>query len=193
MKTQKATPEGRVILVTGPARSGKSEWAEILAGRSQKLVIYVATANVDPSDAEWRSRIEQHQRRRPSSWTTLQVPVELAATIGEGADNSCLLVDSLGTWLANLLDQDEEDWQRTQQELLESLEQTASNVILVAEETGWGVVPAYPLGRRFRDRLGNLVRRVGAIAHPVYLVTGGHVLNLSVLGSPLPGSDLSLG
>jgi adenosylcobinamide kinase / adenosylcobinamide-phosphate guanylyltransferase len=47
-------------------------------------------------------------------------------------------------------------------------------------------VPAYSSGRLFRDRLGQLVRRLGAIANPVYLIVGGHVLNLSLLGSPLP-------
>jgi adenosylcobinamide kinase/adenosylcobinamide-phosphate guanylyltransferase len=56
----------------------------------------------------------------------------------------------------------------------------------VAEETGWGVVPAYPLGRKFRDRLGALVRQLGRICEPVYLVVGGHVLNLSLLAVPLP-------
>lgn len=176
----------RVVLVTGPARSGKSEWAETLAMRSGKSVIYVATSQVDPTDAEWQARIEQHRRRRPDSWTTLQVPVELAATIGQASQTSCLLVDSLGTWLANVLDQDEDAWSRTQQEFLATLEQAQSDAILVAEETGWGVVPAYPIGRTFRDRLGGLVRRVGAFATAVYLVTGGHVLNLSELGSPLP-------
>jgi adenosylcobinamide kinase/adenosylcobinamide-phosphate guanylyltransferase len=69
--------------------------------------------------------------------------------------------------------------------LLDSLAPIAGTVIFVAEETGWGVVPAYPIGRLFRDRLGELVRKLGIIANPVYLVTGGHVLNLSVLGSPL--------
>jgi adenosylcobinamide kinase / adenosylcobinamide-phosphate guanylyltransferase len=64
----------------------------------------------------------------------------------------------------------------------------AADMIFVGEETGWGVVPAYPIGRTFRDRLGSLVRKLGAISHAVYLVTGGHVLNLSVLGSPLPAS-----
>jgi adenosylcobinamide kinase/adenosylcobinamide-phosphate guanylyltransferase len=158
-----------------------------------KAVIYVATSQVDPTDLEWQARIEQHRRRRPPTWTTLQVQIHLAATIQESAlTNTCLLVDSLGTWLANLLDQDEEAWRRTQQALLESLEQAAGDVILVAEETGWGVVPAYPIGRTFRDRLGTLVRRVGAIANPVYLVTGGHVLNLSALGSPLPDETQSL-
>jgi adenosylcobinamide kinase/adenosylcobinamide-phosphate guanylyltransferase len=99
--------------------------------------------------------------------------------------SGCLLVDSLGTWVANLLDQDSTVWERTCANLLDSLKQTAATVIFVAEEAGWGVVPAYPLGRIFRDRLGELVRKLGIIAYPVYLVTGGHVLNLSALGSPL--------
>lgn len=182
----KAESERRIILVTGPARSGKSEWAETLATNSGKSVIYVATSQVDPTDLEWQARIEQHCRRRPETWTTLQVPMELASAIQQTPQANCLLVDSLGTWLANLLDRDEDAWKSIQQELLISLEQTKSDAILVAEETGWGVVPAYPIGRKFRDRLGELVRRVSAIAEAVYLVTGGHVLNLSNLGLPLP-------
>ncbi|MDF5732012.1 MAG: bifunctional adenosylcobinamide kinase/adenosylcobinamide-phosphate guanylyltransferase, partial [Rhizonema sp. PD38] len=58
----------QVILVTGPARSGKSEWAETLAVRSQKSVIYVATATLDPTDTEWQQRIQQHQQRRSQDW-----------------------------------------------------------------------------------------------------------------------------
>jgi adenosylcobinamide kinase / adenosylcobinamide-phosphate guanylyltransferase len=96
-----------------------------------------------------------------------------------------LLVDSLGTWLANLLDQDQQTWECNLTALLLSLKNTQSDVILVAEETGWGVVPAYPIGRTFRDRLGKLVREVGAIADQTFLVVGGHILNLSQLGTPL--------
>jgi adenosylcobinamide kinase/adenosylcobinamide-phosphate guanylyltransferase len=176
----------RLILVTGPARSGKSEWAETLAIASGKLVVYTATAQIDPSDLEWQARITQHQRRRPASWKLLEVPIDLAKTIREAIAGECLLVDSLGTWVANLLAVDRDAWENTVQELLASLLQASAETILVAEETGWGVVPAYESGRLFRDRLGSLVRQVGAIANPVYLVTGGHVLNLSQLGSPLP-------
>ncbi len=183
----------RIILVTGPSRSGKSDWAETLAMQTGKRVIYVATAKTDPDDVEWLSRIERHQRRRPKSWMTLVVPVELAATIRGYCDISCcLLVDSLGTWVTNFLDQDSTIWERTLQDLLDSLEKTAGTVIFVAEEAGWGVVPAYPIGRVFRDRLGDLVRKIGMIANPTYLVTGGHVLNLSALGSLLPKPNQSL-
>ena len=176
----------QVILVTGPSRSGKSEWAETLARQTGQSVIYVATAITDPNDVEWLARIEKHRQRRPDSWTTRLVPTELSAAIRESSTSGCcLLVDSLGTWVANQLQQDEADWEKTLNDLLECLTQTASTVIFVAEETGWGVVPAYPMGRLFRDRLGELIRKIGTIANPVYLVTGGYVLNLGLLGSPL--------
>jgi adenosylcobinamide kinase/adenosylcobinamide-phosphate guanylyltransferase len=175
----------QLILITGPARSGKSEWAETLAAASGQAVVYVATAQVDSTDLEWQNRIQAHRYRRPQHWTTLQVPVDLSTTIQQASTKTCLLVDSLGTWLANILDQDESSWEQTLEILLHSLEQTSCTVILVAEEVGWGVVPAYPVGRTFRDRLGSLVRGIGAIANPVYLVTSGYVLNLSTLGFPL--------
>lgn len=179
------TIEQRLILVTGPARSGKSEWAEWLARQSGKSVTYVATALADPQDREWQNRIEQHQKRRPAHWQTLQIPLALAPVLQTYGASSCLLIDSLGTWLANCLELDEESWQARQQELLTSLTQTHAQVILVAEETGWGVVPAYPVGRTFRDRLGGVVRSVGAIADVVYLVTGGYALPLTTLGTSL--------
>ncbi len=172
--------------MTGPARSGKSEWAEILAMQSQKEVIYVATAVESSDDKEWQQRIQQHKRRRPQDWVTLEMPYELSAALADAKPNICLLVDSLGTWVANLLEQDELTWQNIVQEFLETVQLVAADIIFVAEETGWGVVPAYPTGRTFRDRLGQLVRQLGVICQEVYLVTGGHVLNLSMLGSPLP-------
>ena len=65
----------QIILVTGPARSGKSEWAEDLARQTDQPVIYVATAIALPDDLEWLTRIEKHRQRRPVEWTTRLVPV----------------------------------------------------------------------------------------------------------------------
>lgn len=176
---------GQVILVTGPARSGKSEWAEQLASKTDKPVNYIATAYRDSTDVEWERRINQHRLRRPAHWQTLEIPRELAAIIDEAKPPHFLIIDSLGTWVSNCLDEDEQTWEQTTIKLLTSLKQSQVDVILVAEETGWGVVPAYPMGRLFRDRLGHLNRHIGIIADLVYLVTGGHVLNLSQLGQPL--------
>jgi adenosylcobinamide kinase / adenosylcobinamide-phosphate guanylyltransferase len=180
------TKSRQIILVTGPARSGKSEWAETLAVRSGKQVIYIATAIADRTDLEWQNRIEIHRSRRPAHWTTLEVPIDLPAAIRSADVSDCLLIDSIGTWTANTLEQTEEIWRQTQQEAIASLKSATADVILVAEETGWGVVPAYQSGRLFRDRLGNLARKIGAIADTVYLTTGGYALNLSELGTPLP-------
>jgi adenosylcobinamide kinase/adenosylcobinamide-phosphate guanylyltransferase len=182
-----ASPIQSLSLVTGPVRSGKSEWAEYLAQQTGQSVIYIATGQSNPTDLEWQSRIEQHRHRRPQEWQTLEVPVDLPTTLSAlSTPDHCLLVDSLGTWVANCLEQDETSWQQTLESFLNSLERLTGSVIFVAEETGWGVVPAYPLGRNFRDRLGTLVRRLGGVVNAVYLVTGGYVLNLTALGSPLP-------
>ncbi len=185
MNSPQATAQ-KLILVTGPARSGKSEWAESLAINSGKKVIYIATSQVDAKDLEWQTRIEQHQNRRPSDWITLEIPVKLSETLATYAHQDiCILVDSLGTWLANILAQDEQVWHETLEALIASLLKVSGNVILVGEETGWGIVPSFPVGRLFRDRLGHLIRRVGVISESVYLVTGGYVLPLSDLGIPL--------
>jgi adenosylcobinamide kinase/adenosylcobinamide-phosphate guanylyltransferase len=186
-----SSPPTTLILVTGPARSGKSEWAESLAAKfaaqSQQPIIYLATAQEDPQDSEWQARLEKHRQRRPPHWQTLAVPVDLSQTLLAIVPPATLIIDSLGTWVANLLTLEESQWQSQQQTFLATLQQTPLTMILVGEETGWGVVPAYPLGRQFRDRLGSLTRQVGAIADRVYLVTGGYALNLSQLGERLDG------
>jgi adenosylcobinamide kinase / adenosylcobinamide-phosphate guanylyltransferase len=181
----------RVVLVTGPARSGKSEWAEHLAHHSQQSVIYVATAQLDPTDQEWQARIDQHQQRRPAHWSTLHAPEALSPILQAAAVTDCLLIDSLGTWVANSLEHDQDTWTTTAQDFLIQLQHSQATIILVAEETGWGLVPAYPGGRVFRDRLGHLTRQVGTIAEAVYLVVAGYALNLKTLGIQLPEPGLN--
>jgi adenosylcobinamide kinase / adenosylcobinamide-phosphate guanylyltransferase len=182
MTTQMAE---QLILVTGAARCGKSEWAETLAIASGKAVTYIATATVDPTDTEWQARIDRHQQRRPATWQTIAAVEDLARQIARAEPTQCLLIDSLGTWVANLLDRSDAEWEMVTQELLGVLPTSLGTIVMVAEETGWGVVPAYPSGRLFRDRLGMLTRQIGSTASTVYLVTGGHVLNLSQLGQKL--------
>ena len=184
-----------ITLVTGPARSGKSEWAEALAekaaAQANQRLVYVATAERNPDDMQWQARIERHVQRRSQNWHCIEVPVNLSGVIAQHTSSHCLLIDSLGTWLANLIDQPDEEWQASQSELIATLSQTETTVILVAEETGWGVVPAYELGRTFRDRLGALSRKVGERATDVYLVTSGYAINLAQLGQSIGERYLS--
>ena len=175
------------ILVTGASSSGKSEFAEALAAKTDKSVIYLATAQVDRNDREWQTKILKHQQRRPSNWQTVVASkeTELESYIKKALKTECLLIDSLGTWVANFLELDRILWQRKCDRLLSNLQESSAEIILVGEETGWGIVPAYASGRLFRDRLGNLSRKIAEVVDVTYLVAGGHILNLSLLGEPL--------
>ena len=175
----------KTILITGASSSGKSEFAEMLATKSNKSVSYLATAKIDLSDQEWQDKIRKHQQRRPPDWSTATVSSQLPECIAAATVKECLLVDSLGTWVANFLALEQHEWQQMCDRFITSLQSTQGQIILVGEETGWGIIPAYPLGRIFRDRLGNLSRQVANVVNATYLVAGGHVLNLSILGEPL--------
>ena len=176
-----------LTLVTGPTRSGKSDWAETLAANSPLPVQYLATALELEGDLEWQARILAHRDRRPKDWTTVEVPFALAAAVGEAPRPCCILIDALGTWVANELEQSQETWQVTEASFLSAVQDSSNPVIVVAEEVGWGVVPAYAAGRLFRDRLGNLTRAVGALADRVYLVTAGYAVDLTAIGQAVPG------
>jgi len=174
-----------ITLVTGAANSGKSEWAEYLASQSDKSVFYIATAQKIEDDIEWQRKIELHQARRPKNWQTWEIPHNLPSAISEIPPDSCILVDSLGTYVANYLSQNDDDWQKQVNLLLTNCRKCGNKIIFVGEETGWGVVPAYSSGRLFRSRLGSLIRMLGAIAHEVYLVVGGYAVDVSKIGVSL--------
>jgi adenosylcobinamide kinase/adenosylcobinamide-phosphate guanylyltransferase len=176
----------RLTLVTGPSRSGKSEWAEHLAQKTSPPVTYIATGQENSDDADWQARLQQHRDRRPSHWQTVCVNQDLTETLENLATENCVLVDSLGGWVANTLELSTEQWQRKEKELLKSLSNSSLTIIFVAEETGWGVIPAYASGRTFRDRLGGLIRKLGSICNRVYLVTGGYAVDLCQWGEKLP-------
>ena len=190
MNSNKLNTE-KIVLVTGASRSGKSEFAEVLAQKSSLSVVYIATAKTDLADAEWQARISKHQQRRPKTWQTAAISdLKLLDYILQAQSSECLLIDSLGTWIANFLDLEPSEWKKITSTLLTNLSISQAKIVLVGEETGWGVVPAYPMGRLFRDRLGALSRQIANIADTAYLVAGGHVLNLSSLGKPLSNYEI---
>ncbi|HEX3549239.1 MAG TPA: bifunctional adenosylcobinamide kinase/adenosylcobinamide-phosphate guanylyltransferase [Candidatus Elarobacter sp.] len=188
-----------ITLVLGPVRSGKSMRAAVLARASGRPVIAAVTAAIDPSDAEMVARVERHRRDRPPEWTVVETARETALPqlIREAPADSCVLVDALGTWLAALLVAcDERDapaiLERHSAELESALEAATADVILVAEETGWGVVPASVLGRAFRDALGRLSRRLAVQADTVELVVAGYAVDLRRIGTPIAATERSV-
>ena len=174
-------PAGRRVLVLGGSRSGKSRHAEqLLAGAAP--VTYVATAQGDPADADWTARIERHRVRRPAGWSTVET-ADPAKLIHQ-ADSGALLLDSVTTWLAQVMD-DCGCWSEVTPEdadlrlgdaldtLIDAWAAAAVTVVAVSDEVGSGIVPATASGRRFRDALGELNQRLAASADEVWLVTAG--------------------
>ncbi|MFM8974986.1 MAG: bifunctional adenosylcobinamide kinase/adenosylcobinamide-phosphate guanylyltransferase [Vulcanococcus sp.] len=192
--TQAAAAAGisGLTLVLGGSRSGKSRWAETLADRSGLPVLYLATAAHRPDDAAWCERLERHQRRRPPHWSCLETGAELAGMLRQLQEPShpqrghLLLVDALGTWLAQHLSDDSAAWTVRQQALLSALQSHRPPVLLVCEEVGLGVVPATPGGGLFRDRMGELQQALMAQASGSWLVVAGRALDLHTLGQAVP-------
>ncbi|SNS94707.1 adenosylcobinamide kinase /adenosylcobinamide-phosphate guanylyltransferase [Granulicella rosea] len=163
-----------VTLVLGGVRSGKSRYAQQLAARHARVTV-IATAR--RSDDEMNARIDRHQLDRPTTWTTVEEPVQLPAAIRSAATwSDVILVDCLTLYAANLLHLCGSDTDRLDAHfaaLGDVLREAPCNLVLVANEVGSGIVPAYELGRRFRDVAGELNQRVAAIADNVLLMVAG--------------------
>ena len=160
-------------LILGGARSGKSALAERLAVESGRAVTYIATATV--GDAEMARRIAHHRARRPSTWSVVEEPLNLAAALNaNAAPDGCLIVDCLTLWLANLLTAgDEKLFLREREALLETLPTLPGAVLLVGNEVGMGVVPLGELSRRFCDEAGRLHQDLAPLCDRVLLVAAG--------------------
>jgi adenosylcobinamide kinase/adenosylcobinamide-phosphate guanylyltransferase len=171
--------QGSVTLVLGGVRSGKSRYAQQLAEQAHR-VVFIATAR--NSDEEMRRKIERHRADRPEGWLTVEEPLELATVLTRhGGDCDLVIVDCLTIFAANLLEAEGEDLDaigRRIAELCAVLRTAACGVVLVSNEVGSGVVPAYPLGRRYRDLLGEINQSVARAANDVVLMVAGLPLAL---------------
>lgn len=162
-----------IQLILGGARSGKSRLAEQKAKDSGLSVTYVATAQA--YDDEMRERIQHHQADRPTDWGLVEEPLYLADRLVQiDQANQLILVDCMTLWMSNLLLNEQKDFQSLQcQKLLEMLPTLKSEIILVSNETGLGVVPMGQLSRKFVDESGRLHQQLGQIAdHVVFCVAG---------------------
>ena len=158
-----------ITLVLGGTRSGKSEVAEALAARGAGPVSYVATGVA--TDPDMAARIAAHRARRPASWETVEAGVDLPGVLA--GVPGCVLLDSLGTWVAS-----HPDLSPDGEALCRSLAARPADTIVVSEEVGLGVHPPTEAGRRFADALGTLNRQVAAVADEVLLVVAGRTLPL---------------
>lgn len=176
-----------LILILGGARSGKSAFAERLA-RQGRRVLFVATA--EARDEDMKRRIAAHRERRPSTWDTLEEPVELVAALRPVLDRyDTFLLDCLTLWVSNLLLSKRNNANASTEilasagQLMDLFEETGATWILVSNEVGLGIVPSSVLGRAYRDTLGQVNQAVASRANRVCLMTAGLTLELKSLGA----------
>ena len=178
---------GELVFVIGGARSGKSAYALELARAYGGPVIFLATATV--TDEEMAERVRRHQRERPAAWHTIEEPLELAVALEREAPPGALaLVDCLTVWLGNLLHRGLAEADHPTPREVASVRESALGqvealcglprsrrlaLLVVSNEVGLGVVPATPLGRLYRDLLGEVNQRVAAAAGRVVWMVAG--------------------
>jgi adenosylcobinamide kinase/adenosylcobinamide-phosphate guanylyltransferase len=165
---------GRLIVITGGTRSGKSRFAVELAKRFGQDIVYLATCKA--TDQEMRRRIARHRQQRPHHWRTIEHPADPAKVVAQlNGKSDGLILDCLTMYVSQLLvaGQSDERIQQQVRRLCHVMRRAAYPVILVTNEVGSGVVPEFPMGRRFRDLAGLANQTAATLADEVYLLVAG--------------------
>ncbi len=178
VKHTKNSDESKLIFVLGGARSGKSSFA-LQQGKVKSPRAFLATA--EPLDAEMARRIQKHQEARGRRWRTFEIPTQLAEWFTEqGGNYSSVVVDCLTLWLNNLLREKVRPRQVPSQvrKLLKAIRACPSQVVMVSNELGLGLVPGDAASREFRDVAGRINQLIAAEADQVYFLVSGLPLRL---------------
>jgi len=180
---------GKIVLVTGGARSGKSAFAEEMCYQYGEKIAYIATAAA--LDEGMVDRIKKHQERRPSSWTTIEQQQNIhhvfENTPSENVD--IYLLDCLTVWTTNVMLGDFSlDWDTLSRDKINLIEaemlkqintminevrRLNTNIIVVTNEVGLGIVPENRLARIFRDIAGKANELLAKNADEVHFVVSG--------------------
>jgi histidinol-phosphate/aromatic aminotransferase/cobyric acid decarboxylase-like protein/adenosyl cobinamide kinase/adenosyl cobinamide phosphate guanylyltransferase len=181
-----------LILVVGGIRSGKSEVAERLATAAGQPVCYLATGSAD--DPEMAERIGRHRRRRPAGWRTVECDDPTVATV---AAHETLLVDGVALWLARLMREgglwtDEAvaplgtEGRASHERAVAAVRAFAQAAaarpgltVVVAEESGLGLLPHGAGPRRYLDLAGEALQALARSAKRVLLVLAGRTTDLA--------------
>jgi Adenosyl cobinamide kinase/adenosyl cobinamide phosphate guanylyltransferase len=178
---------GKIILITGGARSGKSTYAEKLAESFGENILYIATAI--PFDDEMRLRIKKHREQRPAYWETVEAYKDMHLALeGKLRARNAVLLDCITVMVTNILFEICPYFDKINIEDIDMLEESVNNqidrlveiakasgvpFIMVTNETGMGIVPDNKISRIFRDFAGRVNQKLAAAASEVYLCVSG--------------------
>ncbi len=171
---------GRIVYITGGARSGKSSFAQQLAEEHPGDLLYIAPAEVE--DDEMLQRVRLHREARGERWKLLEEPLWLGDRLmPSAAGKGALLLDCVTLWVSNLFFHFSEKSGPVLAEVdrfVGLISQLDEPLYLVSNELGGGVVPENPMARHFRDLAGIVNQRLAAAADDAWLVVSGIPLQL---------------
>ena len=168
---------GKIILITGGQRSGKSRYAEELALSLSDHPVYVATAHI--WDEEFRQRVLHHQERRGPQWTNIEEERILSR---HNLTGQVAVIDCITLWCTNFFfDRNKPDnEQPTVDEALKLLKEEFNRftnqdatLIFVTNEIGAGGVSTDVIQRRFTDLQGWMNQYIAQKADEVILMVSG--------------------
>lgn len=181
----------KIILVTGGARSGKSFFAEEYAKKIGEKIAYIATAQI--YDEEMKLRVEVHKNRRPLNWQTYESPFHAEASVQNASEaHDVILFDCVTLYLSNLLLSSDtrlnsaekyNDIAKEFEKILETAKKNNTDIILVTNEVGMGIVPENALAREYRDFAGKINQLIAARADEVYWVISGIAVDIKKLAA----------
>lgn len=170
-----------ISIVTGGARSGKSEFAESLIKGD---AIYIATA--ENYDDEMDLRIKKHVKRRDESgikWRTVECLKNFDGLSGE---EKYVLFDSLGVFVSNIMfsktadDLSDKSIEETilvvrkeLEKLLNWARENDKELVIVTDEVGMSIIPESKVARVYRDLIGTINKEVAAKCDRAYFVCMG--------------------
>lgn len=165
---------GKIILIIGGARSGKSTYALKLAHNKTGTTAFIATC--EPKDTEMKKRISLHRAARPKNWTTLEVPCNITQCLKNiKPEVKTLVIDCLTLWITNLMMKNSTAplIEKETKAMLTALKKMKTSAILVTNEVGLGIVPANKLARDFRDISGRVNQMAAEASNETYFMIAG--------------------
>lgn len=172
-----------LVLLLGGARSGKSALAVRLARQRGVPVWFVATG--EARDGEMADRIRAHRATRPSDWQVIEVPREVERAVEGVPPEATLIIDGLTLWVSNLLEAGPGEGIPARAAQLAARVRTRPGLtVVVSDEVGMGLVPVTPLGRTYRDLLGQVNACWASAADEALLLVAGRTLRLEPAESP---------
>lgn len=183
--------KGKLIMVTGGARSGKSEFAERFVLHFSPKCDYIATAEI--LDDEMAERVRLHQERRMNGrWVNHEAPYEAEKTFANlGEETEAVLFDCLTVYMCNMLygkNAPEGRWPERCEAVLKEIDKVVEAaaacgklVVFVTNEVGDGIVPDNLMAREYRDLAGWVNQRVAAACDKAFMCIAGNAVDVKKL------------